>query len=1108
MTEHHPTFATNRPASGETVAAAISAHLDWVSETWKKDFEVAIATAYVNPGGFRLIADALDKASKVRLLIGAEPPMPEHRVRRLAEDRRGSARRALEDHERSLEEDRDLLGFTIEADRDARRFVDWLCSGAVETRRYESGFLHGKAFMVSTDDEGVIAGSSNFTFAGLSTNLELNLGHYDPPTVRSVHEWFEEVWASAKPYDLAALYAARFELHTPYLIYLRMLWEKYGAEVEALAKADPYGLQLAPFQKDGVTLSRLILDRYSGVVVADGVGLGKTFIAGELIREAVEDNRQRVLVVAPAALRDGPWRAFKDDQAFNFEVVSFDQLREDHQLSPDGSGYHLRHDKNEYALVVIDEAHAFRSLATKQAEALNRLLEGSPPKKLVMLTATPVNNSLWDLYNLLAYFVRSDATFASAGVPSLRERFKQAASIDPESLDPNQLYDVLSPVVVRRTRAYVKHYYPNQEITINGVKQHITFPQADVRPVEYELAAAYPGLLDKVTSALDLDGESVPEDIVSVPVRNPGKLTLGRYAPSAYKIGLEEVEQHEVQVTGLLRSNLLKRLESSAHAFAQTCRKMAASHDDFLGVLSTGWVATGEALKELTAADSDEIEDLIEAKGEDWFVTPAGEYDVESLRADVERDRDRLLSWAEEAEKVRPEHDPKLRALEEQLTDVIRQAAVDVHEPSAERDRRKVVIFSYFADTVDWIFDRLRQVVDSDDKLAPYRDRLVAVSGNVSEKHEQDALFGFAPTTTDAPGGESADLFDVMVTTDVLAEGVNLQQARNVINYDLPWNPMRLVQRHGRVDRIGSPHSKIYVRCFMPDDELDHLLHLEARLHTKIIQAARTIGTEGHIIPGSEISDRAYSETREVIEEIRRRESGFLDEPEGAASIEEFRQQLRTGLQNPLLAGRMKELAWGSGSAKRTSGDELGFVFCARVGDNRDPFFRYVSGLGTDQPVVVPDVLACLNHALATETTPAEEIDEATYEAAYRAWAAAKEDIFRTWQHATDIRNLQPEIPKVMRDAAELVRTDPPQGMEQADVDALYDTLNAPYSERVRKPVRDIMRSDVPPAEKAAQLAQVVERLALTQPDPPQPLPTIASDEVYLICWMALVPQT
>lgn len=294
----------------------------------------------------------------------------------------------------------------------------------------------------------------------------------------------------------------------------------------------------------------------------------------------------------------------------------------------------------------------------------------------------------------------------------------------------------------------------------------------------------------------------------------------------------------------------------------------------------------------------------------------------------------------------------------------------------------------------------------------------------------------------------------------------------------------------------------------MPDDELDRLLNLEARLHTKIIQAARTIGTAGHIIPGSEISDRAYSETREVIEEIRRGQAGFLDEPEGAASIEEFRQQLRTGLQNPLLAARMKALAWGSGSAKLTSGDELGFVFCARVGDNRDPFFRYVSALDADQPVVVPDVLACLNHALATEATPAEAFDQATYEAAYRAWAAAKEDIFRTWQHATDIRNFQPEIPKVMRDAAELVRTHPPEGMEQAEVDALYHTLNAPYSERVRKPVRDIMRSELPPAEKAAQLADVVERLALTQPDPPQPLPTITSDEVYLICWMALVPET
>ena len=200
-----PTFATNRP--GERVADAINAHLEHL-RSWKKDFEIAIATAYFNPGGFNLLADGLEQLGGVRLLLGAEPEPPERGLRVLKDSgsptRRPRMRlsRALEGHTRSLALDRDLLGFDIAADTGARRLVAWLESGKVEVRRLEDAFLHGKAFIVSTDDEGVIAGSSNFTYAGLATNIELNLGHYDPHVVGQVVEWFNGLWDEAKPFDL------------------------------------------------------------------------------------------------------------------------------------------------------------------------------------------------------------------------------------------------------------------------------------------------------------------------------------------------------------------------------------------------------------------------------------------------------------------------------------------------------------------------------------------------------------------------------------------------------------------------------------------------------------------------------------------------------------------------------------------------------------------------------------------------------------------------------------------------------------------------------------------------------------------------------------------
>ena len=588
-------------------------------------------------------------------------------------------------------------------------------------------------------------------------------------------------------------------------------------------------------------------------------------------------------------------------------------------------------------------------------------------------------------------------------------------------------------------------------------------------------------------------------------------LTFARYIPSSYLLD-GDLEAHEAQVAGLLRSGLLKRFESSVHAFANTCETMARSHDAFLTLLDRGWVATGKALRELSTSDSDDLDALIAAHGSEWEPTPADDYDVDRLQADVEGDRDLLRAWADEARQVTPENDPKLAALLVELVTIAAEAKSDVGETSTEGDRRKVIVFSYFADTVTWVSEYLERalsdpvVLAAHPDLAEYRGRMVAVSGSDRDADQQYAMYGFAPITTEAPKS-TVDRFDVMVATDVLAEGVNLQQARHIINYDLPWNPMRLVQRHGRIDRIGSPHSRVWLRCFMPDREIDLLLGLEARLHRKITQAARSIGTEGTIIPGSEVSDRAYTETREAIEEIRRGDTTFLDENQVGMSVEEYRQQLREGLENPVLAKQIKSLAWGSGSGKAVEGEEPGFVFCARVGDSRDPQYRYVNMADAEVPVVVADVLSCLRHAYSTAHTE-RVLDDDTHAQAYDAWAVAKESIFDSWLFATDPRNLEPEIPKVMRDAAELVRTHPPAGVDQADVDRLYDTLNSPYAERVRRQIREAINHSETAAEQVAGILDVVRRLSLTRPETPEPLPIIEEDDIHLVCWMAIVPAS
>ena len=205
-----PEFVDNR--NGNTLVAALRGHLDWLANTYARPIELAIASGYFNPEGFGLLADRLERLPKVRLLLGAEPtPPPARPARKIGESlARFDARvvhEAIRANDAGLLRDRNLLEFAPATEAAIRRLLALLESGTVEVRRYEKGFLHGKAFIFA-DDEGVVAGSSNFTAAGLTSNLELNLGRYDPTPVRQVKQWFDDLWEEAQPFDLAAIYAA------------------------------------------------------------------------------------------------------------------------------------------------------------------------------------------------------------------------------------------------------------------------------------------------------------------------------------------------------------------------------------------------------------------------------------------------------------------------------------------------------------------------------------------------------------------------------------------------------------------------------------------------------------------------------------------------------------------------------------------------------------------------------------------------------------------------------------------------------------------------------------------------------------------------------------
>jgi hypothetical protein len=1105
-----PQFVDNR--GGNTLAAAINAYLEGIDGRLATDPDLDVVTGYFNPRGYFSVAEGLEHVDQVRLLIGAQPEFEgTERWRRpgdpLEEEYdRKRINEALQRLDENLEQDRNLLGFSREMDENLQELVEFLNSDRVTVRRHEDSFVHGKAYLFS-DHEGVIAGSSNFTGAGLNSNLELNLGTYDPSITGEVHDWFDDLWNESEPFDLAGLYEERFEPYDPYLIYLRVLYERYGEGIEAEREEDG-GIGLTTFQEDGVRRANRFLDEHGGVIVADEVGLGKTYIAGELLHQYVHENRQRALVIAPAYLRDGMWNRKPSEWGIQFETISYAELRNDSQLGGDANNLDL--DVDEYQLVVVDEAHAFRNPGTQQADALRRLLRGDPPKDVVMLTATPVNNSLWDLYYELDYFIKNDAAFAHEGIRSLRERFKQAQAEDPSDLSPDMLFDVLDETTVRRTRRFIKTHYQNATMPDGeGGSIRINFPDQNPRRVDYDFSETF--------------GDEYFADIergLAAGENDDPELTLARYRPSAYLEGEEDAS--ELSLVGLLRTGLLKRFESSSHAFANTLDRMIAQNRASLQLMDEGHFPDADAIDEWMETDSDEAwEEILEEAEGGRIPLAAAEADPNQLRADLEHDIDILERWRDGARAVTRDQDEKLHALRETLHDVVELAREDAqtkevddeNRESAFRQNRKILLFSYYEDTVDWILDYLEEVVAEDDALSCYEGRIAGVSGDDSKRGvtREQAVYGFAPNSSDAPP-DATDEFDILVTTDVLGQGVNLQEARTVINYDLPWNPMRVVQRNGRIDRVNSPHSEIYPISFFPEDRLDELLELEHRVRQKLTQAARAIGVDSEVIPDMETLAQNFSDKREDIESIENEETDLYEQGGSTAAAysgEEYRQELRKGLQSR--EEQILSLPWASGSG--FEGEDPGYFFCARIGD--EVFMRFVpreweqlEADDDEDDVLVQDTLTCLKRIECTSET-GRKLPDGTRGRVYDAWEQAREDIFQQWQAQTDPLNVQPDIRKLFREVGQHLREHWPTDMTQEKLQTTVAAVEAPWPRRYERELREIYEDEsFGPVEKSRTLVAKVEDLGLQPYEAPDPLPHLeAREEVKLVCWMAVTPR-
>ena len=1090
-----PYFIDNR--DGNTLAKALREHLETLRKAGESPDELCIASGYFNATGWLRVAEEVEQLGNVRLILGAEPgPSTDLALRRPGDPKEPErteqrVRDVLSRQVRDLKTERDqLFDFHPDGLGRLKRLVDFFRSDRMQVRRYEGRFFHAKAWLLRGKKRGVLAGSSNLTAAGMSSNMELNLGHYEDPLLEEVEKWYDEVWEEAKPFDLAALYEELFQEFSPWLIYLRVLWELYGEEVEE-EEEEVGHLTLTRFQTHGVWRARHILNELGGVVVADGVGLGKTFLAGGLM-QTYRDRRQRILLIRPAAL-EGTWDNFLSANYLgDVEPISYEKLAGDTQFGGDKG--HLDRPVDEYQLVVIDEAHNYRNPdAPTRAGVLRQFLRG-PRRDLVMLTATPVNNSLYDLYHLVSFFLKQDSRLLKKGIPSIKRLFDDANRVDPGELHPDMLYPLIDATTVKRTRQFIKKHYQDDRIPgPDGVYVPITFPKPVPKTVRYDLDEVLPGFFAKFAEAL------MPED-------GEPLLTMARYQVERYLLVPEDDVVQETALVGLLRSGLLKRFESSAHAFHNTCRKMAEQHRRFLEAMEAGYVIRKDFYKECGATEDLEEDEFQELLEESEHSEPLDLFDAERLRGAVENDLALLTQFAEESGKIRPEDDPKLRVLVEELVKLVSEADEDSATEEEEGDNRKVLIFSYFKDTALWILDWLNKVLEEDERLACFRGRLAATCGSPDEAEVLDsdrAAWGFAPRTAAPDNYTDGDRFDLLIATDVLAEGVNLQQCRNIINYDLPWNPMRLVQRNGRIDRLLSQHKRVFLRTFFPDELLDSLLKLEERVRRKLALAAASVGVADTPIQGGVQRDQSFSETRAEIERVEREEADIFEKggTESAAQTgEEYRQELRKALASGVRE-QIVNLPWKAGSGM-VKGDRSGHFFCARVGDQT--FLRFVPEEAQSQDDLVVEIGTCLRLVECSEETE-RALPDSSLERAYRAWELARENIWDSWDFYTDPKNLQPPVRKLNREVDGFLMENPPADVDQTRLDEVSETLLSPWPMREENKLREVWKEEyVSNQVKALALIDAVQATGIEPFEQPERYPKIDLDEVRLICWLAI----
>ncbi len=785
-----------------------------------------VLVGYFFTSGFYALYESLENAEKIRILIGIGTG---RQTITLIKRSQSPTQGVLQfSHAEAKEEFGNSLAAEMEESEDSNsvekgvyKFIEWLRAGKLEIKAYPSENIHAKLYIMTfvegdKDVGRVITGSSNFTEAGLVDNLEFNVELKDRSDYEFALAKFNELWANAV--DVKDKYLETVQNKTwlndnitPYELYLKFLYEYFKEKInidweEIEKKYLPEGFMDLAYQNEAVKDAKNKLDEYGGVFLSDVVGLGKTYISAMLASQL--DGRHLVIAPPNLLLKDNPgsWLNVFSDFRVPADFESIGKL--DH-LVEQGT--------DKYKNIFIDEAHRFRTEMNITYEMLAQICRG---KRVILVTATPLNNFPKDILSPIKLFQKAKRS-TIPNLPNL-ENFFNSLDSKLKGLDRQNDYDqyiqtvkenakeirekALKYLIVRRTRAEIIKYF-----TEDLKQQKLKFPEvADPEAVLYQLNDNENMVFNKTI------------ELVTT------KFSYSRYTPLLYYEGKitqpEELAQKNMRK--FMKILLVKRLESSFHAFKKSLGRFITSYEQFLQEFEKGnvYVSKKYANKLFEFIENDDDEAIQRLIDED----KARRYDASGFNPQFEADLKNDLAVLEEITKLWQtiDRDPKLLTF------------IDILQKNEVLKKSKLIIFTESRETAEYLENKLVKI---------FPQKVLSFSGSSGAPTREKVTANF-----DARAKFPKDDYRILITTEVLSEGVNLHRSNVVINYDIPWNPTRLMQRAGRINRVDTKFDKIYTFNFFPTIQSNDQIKLREAAEYKIQAFIELLGADARLLTEGE----------------------------------------------------------------------------------------------------------------------------------------------------------------------------------------------------------------------------------------------------------------